>query len=363
MKITYQVKDICDFVGMTTAKCQVSLYGRWCDLTINAYCLGENPLDATAVACSYGIRPLDSRELLCSSFEGVQDGMLRLSRGTGGNRQNFDQELLFPTLTGTLFDKQTVADGGVPIARNLIRGILRGAESMVETIRQTIRCSFPDDIRDFALQQLDDKYGAVTVRTMRSLFGEIHWRLMLAKSGCDDQQFDCIEFMAAHNPPRFYDVNFDGESDIPLVGEKPGDVVKGMQDFVRLAQAERRREEEHLALLERDKAEARANGKARGLVESICGPKLAREFDNRGYITVKQSGYTFEIPANSFIRCTDPNGKRADLCIHSQSFQVNPIDEIITAYLHIKHNLAAYMKEAIVQGGDRGFKKIPKKVA
>lgn len=360
MRIAYSVKDICDYVGATTAKCQVSLYGRWCDLTINVYCLGENPLDATAVACSYGIRPLDSRELLCSSFDGVQNGMLRLSRGTGGNRQNFDQELQFPTLTGTFFDKQTVADGGVPVARNLIRGILRGAESMVETIRQTIRCSFPDDIRDFALKQLDDKYGAVTVRTLRSLFGEIHWRLMLAKSGCDDQQFDCIEFMAANNPPRFYDVNFDGDSDIPLVGEKPGDVVKGMQDFVRLAQAERRRAEEYQAQLQRDKDMAEANGKARSLLESICGPKLAREFDSCGYITIKQEGYTFEIPANAFIRCTDPNGKRANLCIHSLSFQVNPIDEIVTAYLHIRHNLSAYMGEAIPHGAEKGFQKMPK---
>lgn len=360
MRIAYSVQDICEWVGATTAKCQVSLYGRWCDLTITAYCLGENPLDATAVACSYGIRPLDHRELLCSAFDGVQNGMLRLSRGTGGNRQEFDQKIDFPTLTGTFFDKQTVADGGVPVARNLIRGILRGTESMVETIRQTIRCSFPANIRDFALQQLDDKYGAITVRTLRSLLGEIHWRLMLSKSGCDEQQLGCIEYMAGHNPPRFYDVNFNGESDIPLVGEKPGDVVAGMRDFVRLAQAERRRAEQRQAQSERDKDMAEANGKARSLLESICGIKLAREFDKRGYITIEQDGYRFEIPANAFIRCTDPSGKRADLCIHSQGLQVNPIDEIIVAYLHIRHKLAAYMREAIPHGADRGFQKVPK---
>lgn len=359
MRIAYSVKDICEFVGATTAKCQVSLYGRWCDLTINAYCLGENPIDATAVAMSYGIRPLDNRDLLCSSLDGVQNGMLRLLRGTGGNRQEFDQEIKFPVITGEFFAKQTVADGGVPVARNLIRGILRGTESMVETIRQSIRCSFPDNIRDFALERLDDRYGATTVRTLRALLGEIHWRLMLAKSGCDEQQFGCIEYMAGHNPPRFYDVNFDGESDIPLVGESADDVVAGMKDIVRLAQAEQRRAEQRQAQLERDAKDVVADGKARSLLESICGSKLAREFDSCGFITIEQEGYKFEIPANSFIRCTDPNGKRADLCIHSQGLQVNPIDEIILAYLHIRHKLAAYMGEAIPHGAERGFQRIP----
>lgn len=357
MRIAYSVKNICDYVGATTAKCQLSLYGRWCDLTVTAFCLGENPWDATAVAMSYGIRPLKQQDLVGSIFDGTQGGMLRLSRGTGGNRQEFDQALKFPTITGTLFDKQTMADGGVPVARDLIRGVLRGTESMVETIRQTIRCSFPENVRDLALQRLDEIYGHITVREIRSLLGELHWRLMLAKSGCDEQQFSCIEFMAGHNPPRFYDVNFEGESDIPLVGERPEDIVAGMQATIRLARAERVREDQRQAQLLRDKDVAEANGKARSLLESICGPKLAREFDNCGFITVEQDGYKFEIPANSFIRCTDPNGKHADLCIHSQGFQCNPIDEIIIAYLHIRHKLAAYMKEAIVHGAERGFKK------
>lgn len=353
MRIAYQLRDICDFVGATTAKCQVSLYGRWCDLTINAYCLGENPIDATAVAMSYGIRPLADSDLVCSG-SGMSNGILRLARGKGNDRQQFEQSVSFPLLTGEFFDKQTVADGGIPAARNLIRGILRGTESMVETIRQSIRCGFPEDTRELALRHLDNRYRATTRKTLNTLLGEIHWRLMLAKSGCDEQQLSCIEFMAGHNPPRFYDIAFGGESDIPLVGENPGDVVRGMKDFVRLAQAEQRQ-----AQLERDAKMVEANGKAKSLLASICGEKHAREFDAHGFITVKQSGYTFEIPANTFIRCTDPNGKTAQLCIHTRSFQCNPIDEIILSYLHIKHKLKAYMKEAITHGAQRGFQRMP----
>lgn len=357
MNIVYQVRDICEYVGVTTAKCQLPLYGRWCDLTINAYCLGENPYDATAVALSYGIRPMNNRDLRGNCLGAAPDGLLRLARGSGGNRQEFDQKIDFPLITGEFCDKHTVAGGGVPVARNLIRGILRGMESMVETIRQSIRCSFSDSIRDLAIHTLDDRYGQTTVRTLRSFLGEIHWELMLQKSGCDEQQFGCIAAMASANPPRFYDLDFDGESDISLVGERAGDVVAGMTATIRLAQAAQRRAEQYAEQLQRDKDKAEASGKARNLLESICGTELAAEFDTVGYITMKQNGYTFEIPANDMIRCIDPNGKRADLCIHTQGLQVNPIDEIIIAYLHIKHKLADYMRVAILHGADRGFTK------
>jgi len=357
MNIVYQVKDICEYVGVTTAKCQIALYGRWCDLTINAYCLGENPFDATAVALSYGIRPLDNRDLNCSCIGAVQNGLLRLARGSAGNRQEFEQKIDFPLITGEFCDKHTVAGGGVPVARNLIRGILRGTESMVETIRQSIRCSFHESVSDLAIATLDDRYGATTVRTLRSFLGEIHWELMLKKSGCDEQQFGCIAAMASANPPRFYDVNFDGESDIALVGERAGDIVAGMTATIRLAQAAQARAERYEEQLRRNKDRNEADGKARSLLESICGTELALQFDTCGYIVVKQNGYTFEIPANSFVRCTDPNGKTADLCIHTQGFQCNPTDEIIIAYLHIKHKLADYMRVAVTHGAEKGFKK------
>lgn len=359
MRIVYSVKDICDYVGATTAKCQLPIFGRWCDMTITAYCLGDNPFDATAVAMSYGIRPLPQKDVVGSSFDATQDGIFRLSRDTNDGRQQFDQQLDFPTITGQFFDKQTMAGGGVPVARNLIRGVLRGTESMIETIRQTIRCSFPDSISEFALQRLDDRFGKVTAETINSFLGEIHWRLMLQKSGCDDQQYGCIEFMAIHNPPRFHAVDFSDDADIPLVGEKPGDIIAGMRDTIRLARAARAREEQRQAQEKRDLKMAVANNKARSLLESVCGSDAAREFDTKGFVTIKQDGYKFEISANDFTRCTDPNGKTAELCIHTLSFSCNPIDEIIIAYLHIKHKLAAYMREAIPHGAQRGFQQVP----
>jgi len=360
MRIAYQVKDICDYVGATTAKCQIALFGRWCDLTVTAYCLGENPFDATAVAMSYGIRPLPQKELLCSCFDGCDDGVLMMSRGTGGNRQDFGQKVDFPLITGEFFDRHTVADGGVPAARNVIRGALRGTESMVETIRQSIRECFPEHCRELALATLDDRYGQRTVRTLNKFLSELHWRLMLAKSGCDDAQLGCIEAMAAANPPRFYDINFDGPSDIPLVGGFSVDVVGGMRGVINMARQARQQAEAEERRRERDRKYAEASDRATKLLAQICGKKSAEQFKDCGFVTIEQDGYRFEIPANAFVRCTDPTGKHADLCIHTSGFQCNPIDEIIIAWLHIKHKLAAYMAEAVVHGHDRGFQRVPK---
>ncbi len=356
MRITYSVRDICDFVGATIAQCQISLYGRWCNLSVTAYCLGEDPFDETAVAISYGIRPLPQSDLRCSSSDGMLDGILGLARGTGSQRQNFEQAVTFPLIIGQFFDKQTVADGGVPVARELMANILRATESMIETIRRSIRCSFPGHVRDIAIAKLEDRYGPVTKKTIQSLLGQIHWRLMLQKSGCDEQQLGCIEFMAEHNPPRYFDISFDGDNDIPLSGELfGGDVVAGMRDAIRLAHAARARRNAQEAAERNDARLVEANGKATSLLQSICGEKLAREFSAKGYITIQQDGFKFEIPPAQFVRCTDPNGKRAELCIHTQGFQCNPIDEIILAYLHIRHKLAAYMKEAVVHGAQSGF--------
>lgn len=355
MRIAYQVRDICDYVGATTAKCQLPLYGRWVDLTVTAYCLSDDPFDAASVAMSYGARPLDQRELLCNSFDATQDGVLRLSRGSAGNRQDFDQRITFPLLAGEFFDRYTVADGGVPAAREVIRGVLRGMESIIETIRQSVRASFPANIKDLCLRQLDEKYGQVTVCTIRSFLGQIHWRLMLAKSGCDEQQLACIETMAGVNPPRFYDVNYGRKVDIPLVGGATADIIAGMQDVIQTARYARNQADAMERQREHDGKFAAANDKALSLLEQICGERAVQQFKVRGYVAIEQDGYKFEIPANALVRCTDPNGKRANLCIHTQSFQVNPIDDIILSWLHIKHKLAAYLKEAIPQGVECGF--------
>jgi hypothetical protein len=306
---------------------------------------------------SYGARPLEQSELLCSTFDATDNGLLRLSRGKGGNRQDFDQLITFPLLVGEFFDRHTVADGGVPAAREVMRGVLRGMETLCETVRQSIRASFPENIRDFCLRRIDERYGQITIRTIRSFLSQLHWRLMLAKSGCSEQQLACIETMATVNPPRFYNVEYDGEVDIPLVGGVTHDIVAGMRGVIQLAQAARRQAEALERQRERDRQMAESNDKALSLLEQICGERAVREFKACGYVTIKKDGYKFEIPANAFVRCIDPNGKRAELCIHTLGFQCNPIDEIIMSWLHIKHKLAAYLREAIPHGADRGFQK------
>src|SRR5690606_9937696 len=79
-----------------------------------------------------------------------------------------------------------------------------------------------------------------------------------------------------------------------------------------------------------------ANYKAKCLLRTVCGDELYQEFESRGQITVQNEGYTFEIAPSEFVKCTDPNGKKAKLCIHTQALSCNPIDELVIAYLNIK---------------------------
>ena len=290
--------------------------------------------DRTHTAITFGLRNLKNTDLRESCFDGVNDGMLRLSRGKGRDRQDFDQLIGVPNIIGQLLDYSDLTDGGVPAGRTVTGSILRRIESIIETLRQNILTNISSDpeVRDLALQTLHDRYGAVTEETLRTFLGQIDWRLMLAKSGCDDDALNVIEFAMGHNPPRFCSILDAPSTDIPLIRFAP---------------------------INRFDRATIANIKATALLKNVCGETHALEFENTGSITVHEQDYKFVIRPGEFVGCTDPNGKTARLCIHTLSFAVNPIDELIIAYLHIKNKLVPYMREAIAHGAETGFQKIP----
>lgn len=356
MRITYQAQPVCDFVNITTAKCQIALFGRWCEITLNCYSLADNEFDLTGFAIGYGIKPLLQQDLRCSSFDAVIDGVVKLSRGSGGNRQYFEQIIDFPPIGGQLLSRRILTNGGVGEARNLIGDILREFESIVETIRQHIRYSLSESVRPEVVKMLQNRFGEVTVRNLRNFLGQLHWPFLLSKVGCDEGQVNCIEAMSRLNPPRFVRVDFEGNSEIPLVGQVlTGDIVRDMRNVLYTLHCQRREAERQRKLSE-------ANARARLLLESVCGSRLAQEYDAKGFITIEQSGYTFEIQPRAFIRCVDPNGKRGELCIHTQGLTCNPLDEVAIAYLYIRHNLAEYMRTAHLQRHEPGFM-LPKMAA
>ncbi len=334
MNIVYDISLDEEHVAVVAAHCQLALYGRWVEFNITSYMLHDRYSNHTSTAITFALGNLKNANLRGSSFDGCNDGILRLARGTGSNRQYFDQVISAPTMIGQLLDYSDLNDGGVPAGRTVTGSILRRIESIVETVRQNILMNMATDpvVRQVTLETLHDQYGKKTEKTLQTFLGQIDWRLMLAKAGCDDDQLNVVEYAMGHNPPRFHSILDEPSNDIPLIAFAP------INCFDRTTVA---------------------NLKATALLHNVCGEKNGVEFESTGQITVEEQGYTFVIKPGEFIGCTDPNGKKARLCIHTIGMAVNMIDELIIAYLHIKNKLLPYMKEAIAHGAEKGFQKIP----
>lgn len=333
MNIVYDISLTEERVTVIIAKCQLALYGRWVEFNVTSYMLHENT-DRVHTAITFGLCNLKNVDIRESTFDGVADGILKLSRGTGANHQSFDQVISAPTIIGQLLDYSELNNGGVPAGRTVTGSILRRIESIIETIRQKILkdMSTDEDVRQLTLQTLHERYGKITEKTLQTFLGQIDWRLMLAKAGCDDDALNVVEYAMGHNPPSFHSILEAPSTEIPLIRHAP---------------------------INRFDRTTIANIKATALLGSVCGAANALEFENVGQITVHEQGYKFVIKPGEFVHTTDPNGKTARLCIHTISFACNPIDELIIAYLHIRHKLVPYMKEAIAHGAEKGFQKIP----
>jgi hypothetical protein len=334
MNVVYNIPLTEPEATVITAKCQLALFGRWIELDVTSYCLHPHAT-APTTAITFGLRNCQNADLRCDSFNSIRDGRLGLSRGRGAMRQNFEQVIDAPNIIGQLLDSSELADGGVFAGRTVTGSILRRIESIIETVRQHIRDNLSriPDVRNLALTTMHDRYGKHTAETIRTLLGAIDWRLMLAKGGSDFDQLNVVEFAMGHNPPRFHSILDNPTGEIPLIRHAP---------------------------LNRFDQTTIANLKATALLRNVCGEQHAVEFENLGRIIVKEQGYSFSIKPGEFVDCLDPNGKTARLCIHTIGFQCNPIDEVVIAYLHIKHKLVAYMREAVLHRVQDGFQREPK---
>lgn len=110
----------------------------------------------------------------------------------------------------------------------------------------------------------------------------------------------------------------------------------------------------------RPKLVTNADHQAMILLGKVVGQEVANEFLDTGVVLVQREGYTFKIHARAFIEVLDPAGKTANLCIHSQQFCCNFVDEVVIAYLNIKNNFEEYINTANIFASP-GFKKFPER--
>lgn len=363
MRVVYHKQTVADVIDVTSARFQLSLFGRWSELSLTTYCLRENPHAVFTTAMTFAVRPLSNAALQGSILDGMPNGILRIERGSAGNRQQFEQHVTFQPIAGDVFTDLNLRGGGIPAAREVMTSVLRAVESAVETVRQSLRYELAFNARGDALAALNRLYGRVTEHNVRKLLGAIHWRLMFQHAGCDEDQFRVMEGVSAVNPPRYFPVTYLDQTDIPLAGFVGDDPIRRFTRVVQAAEQARRREEEAREREEQAARFAAASAKASELLALVCGPDLAEEFAKTNKITVCSNGYTFVLAPGEWVQCKDRKGRRARLCIHTQGFEVNPIDELVIAYLHIKHKFTQYMQTAVVQGCDAGFEILPKEAA
>lgn len=321
MNISY-AKQADNEVFITTAKAQLPLFGRWVEVSFTSYCLNDTTL------INFGMKGCERNK--GKLVEALPYGMLVLSRGSDGNRQDFQQKIDVPHVYGTILGHSDLREAGVPAGRLIVTEVLRKSESMFETARQHIRKSLGKDVSEQCLNELHQRYGKHTRNAINSFLREIHWSLMLQHADCDQETMVVINTAMNTSPVRSNRLTFPGESDIDILSR--GEIARFSQGYL-------------------------ANIKATALLLKVCGKELAKEFEASGSMTIKQDGFTFVITTGEFVDCTDPAGKTARLCIHTVGFSCNPIDEVIISYLHIRNRLQEWLNMAVAHSAQSGFSK------
>lgn len=325
MKITYPNTIQDPDVAVTTANCQIPLFGCWCKFSITTYSL------ARGTAITFSLNSLDPKENRVDSqhaFDALPKGILTLMRKYQGVVQKFQQEFKSPKVIGQLLSWSELSGGGVDAGRTVSKAILDKMSSIVETVRQSVRKNIGREVSEQVLDRLAE-YDGITKTAVEKLLRDMIWQLMFGRTEIDEQTLGVIvASLDGRNPVTIHSIKDGDDTDIPL--------VYGLETT-------------------RFDRTTLANIKATTLLHKVCGRKLGEMFDKHGHIIVNKHGYSFKIKPNAFIECYDPEGHKGMLCIHTRSFSVNPIDELCIAYLHIMNKFDEYMNMAILHGHDRGF--------
>ena len=299
----------------TTAKREFRLWGADCFLSFSAYSIDISGETQTAISFAFG--PVQNRR---STFA--------MNHVLDGIKRPIEQKVVIPTINGTILELSDIGmDEDVHAARMVCDALLRSTSGIIENARLSVRRNISNSCFADAVNLLNYAYEPREYQMIRNFLGDINWALMLEKSGCDDRALGVIDNSLRDNHLTLFSVNHDGPTGIaPIVTER----------FV----VDRR---------------SLADLKAASLLKHVCGEEAYNEFKEKGRVTTANEGYKFILVPGQFLKVTDPNGKRADLCIHTFNFSCNPTDEVILSYQYIKHEFHWFMKTAIVHSPQSGF--------
>ncbi len=353
-------------IAMASASTFLPLYGRWTRLSFTVNTVRRHGFPATTI--NFGLRAANDAD----NFRGrlsraSNDGKLSIYYGDGGHKRQVEQVVDIPNLSGTIMEFSYLHDGGEAAGRIIAQAFLRQMESILESIRRSIRQQLAPSICDSFIVKIDSEYGEHTRDALDNFLKGINWKMLLMRSGCDERCGNVADFSLLHNEFRHHPLSVVDTEIKPFDYFAPAMRFENpnIEDQIREAheremiEADRQRreraEKQHKEMLH-------ANATAVELLASVCGQANADIFAKSGHVPLEHDGYNFKLRAGHFHRCTDPNGKTADLCIHTRSFSCNQIDEIVIAYLTIKNDFRRYMRMAVAHGAARGFIQDPAKV-
>jgi hypothetical protein len=336
----------------------VSLYGARGRITVNTVIIHSR--DALQRRCAFTSIRLAHRPLVNNDdSHGWENcayrGVVRVPDTSMGCIRQVEQVLVpHPTVYVSVLDLTDMSEGGASLGRRVVRSMLRRFEALLEHSRRSIRDGFADPVRDRAIRHTHQAYGRSTAHSAVML-GTLNWPFLLEGSECGAECLDTIAYTTAHNPPQFMELVEEDEMDVePMAGDaRPEGQVR--RDMGHRAVMLRRQQQRALRRAERAAGAARAVE----LMRSVCGEAMTDQFTRENHITLEHEGYEFRLSPDRMIPCRDPNGRTASLCIHTRGFCCHPIDEIIIAYLNIRHRFGDFMHTANLFDRDRDFQMPP----
>ncbi|MHC4217105.1 MAG: hypothetical protein ACYSU7_01485 [Planctomycetota bacterium] len=371
MKTTYNIRRIQEdgelLMSEKSADTVVSLYGARGKVSINTVIihrsealLRERPFTSIRLAFAPMVNNDDSDGWEDCAYRGV----VRVPDSSTGVRRQIEQVLRpYRGIYVSVVDLTDMTEGGAPLGRRVVRAMLRRFEALLEYSRRSIRDGFADHVRDLAIRYTHRAFGETTAHSA-TMLGTLHWRLLLEGSECGAECLDTVEYTTAHNPPQFLELVDDGEMNVESLvreAETGGAVLREIRHqadmLIRQQQQAQRDAEQAQRVAERAASDAASRARAIELMRSVCGDEVTEQFARNNRIVLEHEGYTFTLSPDGMIPCRDPDGKKALLCIHTRGFCCHAIDEIIIAYLNIRHSFEDYMGTANVFRADPGFRK------
>lgn len=226
-------------------------------------------------------------------------------------------------------DKHMIQSDPVSFARELAKGILDQHNAIFETIRQRIRSYLAYDFREKSAVWLENVFGDASRDNMMTALKDMHWPFLLQRTSAPEQFINVLETELNIAVPYYTPLTYEGKAEVmplDLSGEGMGEVMKGI-----------------------------ARKKAFALMDQVLGKEASFQFGLGKPLRTQKNGYTFIIKERSFVECKDPEGHGAKLCIHTYNMACNSIDEVVIAYLNIKHCFDDYMKTAVFHSVEDGF--------